>query len=141
MRYYDNYIVFKRFRWKTVSGNLNLPYGTQCKTINVNGDRAIICEKGIVCYVGSQAAYDYFAQNDDGNGKERGRLTSLIIKRLGDHEEYDIEHQKRWDKVWGDLICQKYKRSDYNDHWIWNYDFYNAPLHDLYHIAELVGVK
>ena len=87
-----------------------------------------------------QDAFNYFSQNDDGNGLERGRLTQAIIKRL-DRKEHDPTYQDRWDKVWSDPVCQKYKRSDFADHWLWNYDFYNAPLLDLQYIAKLVGVK
>ena len=68
-------------------------------------------------------------------------MTKSIIARL-DRKEYDNgQHQKLWDKVWNDSICQKYKRSEYNDRWLWNYDFYNAPLFDLQYIAKLVGAK
>lgn len=138
MRYYNKYIVTKRFKGITASGNLNLPYGTECFAESVGTQRAIFCDKGLVCYVDSQVAYDYFAHNDDGNGFERGRLTAAIIARLS---KKDKMHQERWDKIWDDPCCQKYKRSDYSDRWFWNYDFYNAPLSDLQHIARLVGVK
>ena len=71
---------------------------------------------------------------------ERGRLTQAIIKCL-ELKEYDTTYQERWDKVWADPVCQKYKRSDFADHWLWNYEFYNAPLFDLQYIAKLVGAK
>lgn len=140
MQYYDKYIVTKRFKGKTISGELNLPYGTECHTIEANGDRAIVCEKGIVCYVGSYVAFDCFSQNDDGNGKERGRLKTAIIKKL-QRKEYDSTYDNRWEKVWNDSICKKYKNPEFTDHWLWNYDFYNAPIEDLSHIARLVGTK
>ena len=137
MHYYDKYVVTKRFEGKTVSGELNLPYGTECHTITENGSRVIICDKGVVCYVGSYVALNHFSQNDDGDGFERGRLTHSITKRL----ESKKNHQDRWNKVWNDPVCQKYKNRDFTNHWLWNYDFYNAPLTDLNYIAELVGAK
>ena len=136
MQIYNKYIVIMRYKKLAQCGNVNLPYGTECSVV----DRHIICDKGIICYVASQDAFNYFSQNDDGDGLERGRLTQAIIKRL-DRKEHDLTYQDRWDKVWNDPVCQKYKRSDFADHWLWNYDFYNAPLLDLQYIAKLVGVK
>ena len=141
MQYYEKYVVIERLRKKVTCGEINLPYGTECYTIYHGDEKAIMCDKGLVCYISSKTAYKHFAQNDDGNGLERGRLTKSIIARL-DRKEYDNgQHQKLWDKVWNDSICQKYKRSEYNDRWLWNYDFYNAPLFDLQYIAKLVGAK
>lgn len=136
MQIYNKYVVTMRYKKLAQCGNVNLPYGTECSVL----DRHITCDKGTICYVASQDAFDYFSQNDDGNGLERGRLTQAIIKRL-DRKEYDPTYQDRWDKVWNDPLCQKYKRSDFADHWLWNYDFYNAPLLDLQYIAKLVGAK
>lgn len=139
MQFYNEYVVIKRFKGKTVSGMLNLPYGTVCHTADCgNNQRAIVCDKGIVCNVISDAAFQFFTQNDDGNGLERGRLTQAIIKRL-QRKEHDTSYQDRWDKVWEDSVCQKYKDTDFPDHWLWNYDFYNAPLFDLQYIAKLAG--
>ena len=141
MQYYEKYVVIERLRKKVTCSEINLPYGTECYTIYHGDEKAIMCDKGLVCYVSSKTAYKHFAQNDDGNGLERGRLTKSIIARL-DRKEYDNgQYQKLWDKVWNDSICQKYKRSEYNDRWLWNYDFYNAPLFDLQYIAKLVGAK
>ena len=48
-------------------------------------------------------------------------------------------HNARWGKIWEDALCQKYKRPDQEEHWIWNFDFYNGPVEDLRHIAALIG--
>jgi len=141
MQYYNEYVVIKRFKGNTISGFLNLPYGTVCQVSDCgDNQKAIVCDKGIVCNVVSDVAFRFFAQNDDGNGFERSRLTHAILKRL-EPKEYDTSHQDRWDKVWDDVICQKYKDTDFTDHWLWNYEFYNAPLFDLQYIARLVGAK
>lgn len=140
MGYYKKYIVTNRFRGKAICGNINLPYGTECDVVDLGkNEKAIVCSKGVICYVTSQTAYDYFSQNDDGNGEKRGQLVKCITKCLSNKN--DKNYQKNWDKVWDDTICQKYKRPDFEDHWLWNYDFYNAPLFDLLHIANLVGIK
>lgn len=143
MQYYDNYVVIQRFKRQknSICGNVNLSYGTECKAIPYGNERAIVCDEGVLCYVSSQDAFDYFAQNDDGKGKERGKLTQNIIKTLcklhQDQEKKDVI----WKKIWNDPICLKYKRPEYADYWLWNYDFYNANLHDLRYIAKLVGAK
>ena len=136
MQIYNKYVAIRRYKKLSQCGNVNIPYGTECAVVNSH----ITCDKGTICFVASQDAFDYFSQNDDGNGLERGRLTQAIIKCL-ELKEYDTTYQERWDKVWADPVCQKYKRSDFADHWLWNYEFYNAPLFDLQYIAKLVGAK
>ena len=59
---------------------------------------------------------------------ERGRMTKAIQSILG---KKDVRHQERWDKVWEDELCQKYKRKEYANYWLWNHEFYNAPIEDL----------
>ena len=94
MQYYEKYVVIERLRKKVTCGEINLPYGTECYTIYHGDEKAIMCDKGLVCYISSKTAYKHFAQNDDGNGLERGRLTKSIIARL-DRKEYDNgQHQK-----------------------------------------------
>ncbi len=90
MQIYNKYIVIMRYKKLAQCGNVNLPYGTECVVI----DKHIICDKGIICYVASQDAFNYFSQNDDGNGLERGRLTQAIIKRL-DRKEHDPTYQDK----------------------------------------------
>jgi hypothetical protein len=128
------YIVHRRFKGKAICGDVNLPAMTELEDVNgvlmYNGRP--IC--GVVC----ENAYHYFARNDDGNGMLRGKLTRNIMKTL---ESADEKYQDRWDKVWDDEICQPYKRADYEDHWLWNYDFFGADIDVLQHIADLVGVK
>ena len=87
-------------------------------------------------YMECQSAYDFFTQNDDGMGQERGELLNRIIPKL---EKRDAGYQARWGKIWEDALCQKYKRPDQKEHWIWNFDFYNGPVEDLRHIAALIG--
>lgn len=129
-----NYITTKRARFNSLSGMVNLPYGTEveCKDgiLTINGTP--------LCGDHSQNAYDFFSRNDDGNGLERGNLIQSIRKVL---EKRDGNYQTRWDKVWDDSLCQKYKRADHADFWLWNYDFYNAEIPDLQYIAALVGAK
>lgn len=129
---YKNYLCRKRARFDGISGQVNIPYGT-----------ALICQDGFLmhqnkplCGITSQNAYDFFSQNDDGMGLERGDLVGRILSRL---QKRDSGYQARWNKVWEDARCQKYKRPEHEDHWIWNFDFYNGPVEDLRHIAGLIG--
>ena len=128
------YIIHKRFRSKAICGEVNLPYGTELEA----KDNLILFDGQPLCYTTSQNAYDYMARNDDGNGLERGKLTQSIIKTLS---KLDNAHQTRWDKVWGDPLCQKFKRPEHKDFWVWNYNFYNANIEDLRYIAKLVGER
>ena len=129
---YKNYLCRKRARFDGISGQVNIPYGT-----------ALICQDGFLmhqnkplCGITSQNAYDFFSQNDDGMGRERGDLAGRILSKL---QKRDAGYQARWNKVWEDSRCQKYKRPEHEDHWIWNFDFYNGPVEDLRYIAALIG--
>ena len=129
-----DYITIKRTRFNSISGPVNLPYGTEVEC----ADGVLTIDGHPLCADRSQNAYEYFARNDDGHGLERGKLTQAIRKKL---EKRDKNHQARWDKVWTDPRCQKYKRAEHADHWIFNHEFFNAEIPDLRHIAALVGVK
>lgn len=136
---YSRYIARKRARFNTACGPVNIPYGTVLKA----RDGFILANttnEQLLCYTTGESAFEYFCQDDDGQGKERGALLNAILARLQSKNERD-NCQARWDKVWGDALCQRYRRPEHEDHWIWSYDFYNAPVVDLWHIARLVGAK
>ena len=128
------YITHRRFKAKSISGEINLPAKTECVCI----DSVITYEGKRICYIISENAHQYFAINEDGLGMERGRLTQAIQKKLA---KRNAKYQERWDKIWEDSICQKYKRVDYEDYWLWNHDFFNAKIEDLKHIAKLLDIK
>lgn len=128
---YKIYVCRKRAKFKAICGQVNIRYGT---ILNCQGGFLILNDLP-VCSVTSQNAYDFFTQNDDGMGKERGDLVSAILIQL---ERRDKNHQSRWNKIWADPLCQKYKRPEHEDHWLWNYAFYNAPVEDLQHIFDLI---
>ena len=128
------YVVHRRFKDIAFCGDVNLPAGTECEKC---GDAIIVDDKPI-CLATSENAHKFFARNDDGQGMKRGKLTRAIERILS---KRDQRHQERWDKVWDDEVCQKYRRTDYDDYWLWNHDFYNAEIEDLEYIAKLVGAK
>ena len=128
------YIVTRRFRGRAICGAVNLPYGTACET----QDGYLMLEDGRrLCAVTSQNAYDHFSRDDDGLGKERGKLVKDIRRTL---ERRDAKHQARWDALWADEVANRLRRKDSPDFWIWSFDFYNADISDLRHIADLIGI-
>lgn len=129
-----DYITIKRTRFNSISGPVNLPYGTAVECT----DGVLTIEGQPLCADHSQNAYDFFARNDDGHGLERGKLTQAIRKKL---EKRDKQYENRWYKVWTDPRCKQFKRPEHADYWLWNYEFFNAEIPDLRHIAALVGAK
>lgn len=129
-----NYITHKRFKGKAITGEVNLPVFTELRQV----ENYLVAGDDIICLVTSENAHNYFARNDDENGMERGALTKNIRTRLN---KRDDAYQDRWDLVWEDPICLKYKRPEFDDFFLWNHDFYLAPIEDLRYIANLVGAK
>lgn len=127
------YIVYKRINEKTLAGEVNIPALTICKEVN-NG---IYVDNKMFCLSTSELAHQHLARNNDLNGLQRGKLIQRIQKEL----RKEKDHQKRWDKVWESELCQKYKKEYIKDHWLWNHDFFNAPIEDLKSIAELIGIR
>lgn len=126
------YIARKRARFMGLGGPVNLPCGT-----SLVEEDGILRWGGVpVCAAGSQNALDYFVPDQDGKGKERGELVNAITRRLG---KRDGGYQERWDRVWKDPLCGRYRRRDHEDHWLWDRSFYAAPVEDLREIARLVG--
>lgn len=125
------YICRKRAKLNALCGMVNIPYGTEIDA----DDRFLYLDGSPICTIGSQTAQDYFCYAADGSGKERGKLISTIRSTL---EKQDEDHQARWDKVWADELCWKYKRCDHVDYWLWNDKLYSAPIEDLRYIAALI---
>lgn len=128
------YIVKKRMKADGICGPVNLSYGTVVEAV----DGMIIHQGAAVCTVVSRNAHIHFARDDDGRGRERGALTLAITKRL---ERRDKDHQARWDRVWEDSTCQKYRCQEHEDFFLWGHAFYEAPVEDLRYIAGLIGAR
>ena len=134
---HKRYIARRRARFDGISGQVNIPYGAVLEV----QDGFLYWKGERLCATTCQNAYDYFSQDDDGQGRKRGELVTAILARLRPRNERDTSHLARWDKVWEDALCQKYRRPEHEDHWLWNYEFYNAPVMDLLQIAALVGAE
>lgn len=128
------YIIHKRFKGKALCGDVNLPAMTICEC-----DGAVISYNGSpLCFVRSENAHQFFAIDEDDMGMERGKLTQSIQKTLAKRDDL---YQKRWERIWGDVKCQPYKRKDQGDFWLWNHDFFNAEIDVLKYIANLIDIK
>lgn len=126
------YIVPKGYQGICLSGHLSIHENSLCESRN-----GIIYWCGTpVCFDTSEDAHQFFACNDDGMGKLRYEYTQKIQAELKKKKD----HQKRWDKIWAAPGCQKFKRPEHPDHWLWNHDFFNAKISELRYIAELIGV-
>jgi len=127
------YVVHKRFKGKSLSGDVNIPAKTICQAFN----GVIYHDNKPVCLITSENARLHFAVNDDGEGLKRGKLVREITSLL---ETHDDAYQERWDKIWADPACQQFKRIQSEDHWLWNLAFFHAEIFSLEHIANLIGL-
>ncbi|NBJ87944.1 isoaspartyl peptidase [Acutalibacter sp. 1XD8-36] len=156
---YKRYIVRQRARFQSVfEGRVNLPWGTvvDARLIKVSDDPEperwesfLFLGSKLLCAASAQNTKDFFVQDDDGQGETRGRLVTAILARLDPQKAHQEASIARWEKIWADRRCRAYKRPgcpqgrscEPEEHWIWTDDFYNAPIGDLQHIADLVGAK
>lgn len=129
-----NYIAHRRFKNVAICGCVNIPATTECEEHN----GIIYYEKKPICLITSENAHTYFAVNEDGEGLRRGTIIHTINTLL---RRKDKCYQDRWDKVWNDELCQKYKRHEHLDHWLWNHEFYNADIGDLEYIENLIQMR
>ena len=131
------YINRKRYKKKCIQGEVNFPYGTIFECLE-NG--MIMYNNKPVCYNTSQDAYDYFYNDDDGHGKERGKIIEYILNNTKkDKMKDENKRQQIWELLWSDsFIKNNFKRKEYDEVWIWNFDFYNASLDDLKYIQNTI---
>lgn len=128
------YVIYKRFKDTALCGPVNLKATLPCW----ESEGIIYYEGKPLCFAASENALCHFARDDDGKGLLRGRLIGDIKRRLA---KRDGDYQKRWDKVWVDKLCAKFKRKEYADFWIWNKAFHDAEIGELEYVAELIGLE
>lgn len=142
------YVVHRRFRDKCLCGYVNLPYGTVCESIG-----EVITKDGKSLVIAtSENAHQYFARDDDGNGKERGKLTQQIQELLrppkarewmpntevSKHNDKYEKIKAAWERIWNDPRLQPYKMREHADYWLWNHAFFNAEISELKYILNVV---
>ena len=116
-----NYIVFRPYNGMTLSGQvLDLQVGEEFETV---GD-FIARNNAAICRIGSMVANQYFANNDDGNGIERGKLT------------YHIAYDSQLNDSQVQLLRDKYPQflQPY-DALLFNQDFFDADIETLRTLA------
>ena len=88
------YVARRRCREpNTIQGRVNIPYGTELEVVG----RFLIYRGQTLCSVTSQLAYDFFSQNDDGRGLERGALVAEILELPAEEvERFTWENAKRF---------------------------------------------
>ena len=98
---HSSYIARKRARFSAFGIPINIPWGTHLTA----QEGFIYLGEQPLCTVTSQIAFDYFTQDDDGKGQERGVLLESIIARLRPKNERD-DCQRRWTAC-GAIRCAK----------------------------------
>lgn len=126
-----NYITTKRYKKQSMSDHVNIPYGTEVECYS----NILYYNGKPLCFITSQDCYEYFSRNDDGHGLERGGLVNEIIDTMSTRDD---NYQARWDKIWSDDKLCKYRDKGIDDFWLWDFEFYNAPIEDLRYILEKV---
>ena len=85
MEGYSRYIARCRARFDGISGQVNIPYGAVLEV----RDGLLYWKGEQLCATTCQNAYDFFSQDDDGQGRERGALVAAILARLRPRNERD----------------------------------------------------
>lgn len=125
-----NYICTKRFHDLSLSGPVNIPYGTPLTEAN----NLLLLDGKPITYADSNNGHTFFAPDDDGHGLERGELVRTIKRRL----ERKDHHQERWDRLWPDARANRLRNQKHEDFWCWGHEFYTASMDDLNHIWNLI---
>lgn len=121
------YVCYSRYKGPSYSGNVVVPYGAKLYSVGY----AIFLDSRMFGYTTSQACYDHFVRDDDGQGLQRGRLILTISKIL-------YKHSDRWARLSSNLKLQKFRRPEHQDVFVWNFKFYNATIEELKYIYSLV---
>lgn len=104
-------------------------------------------QDAFVCMAHSQTARDLnLTGNDDGKGTERYHLIKDIKNFFErDSEDPGKDFQERIEpgilRMWDNQVAMKYNQNakdPVGSPWIWNDEFYCAPLTDLKHIYNLL---
>lgn len=130
------FITHHRFRGLALYGErVNIPYGTELQAAN---DFLFTRDGKAVCCCISEIAKRHFAQNDDGRGLERGKLTYAIAYRGRQAEggfrfsEKEIEILK---DEWGRFLRKNVDAILFND------KFFSAEPDELQKLADALNIK
>ena len=105
---HERFIARRRARFDGIDGKVNIPYGT-----------ALTCQDGFLMH-------------------KNQRVCAVVGNIQRSLERRDADYQTRWNRVWASALCQKYRRPESEDYWLWARAFFDAPIFDLQAIAALV---
>lgn len=130
------FITHHRFKTLAICGErLNIPYGTE---LEAAGDCIVTKDGKAVCYYTSENAKLHFAQNDDGRGIERGRLTYAIAyggRRTKSGYRFSEEEAEILAREWKHFLRQDVDVILFND------DFFAADPDELRKIAVALNIR
>ena len=122
-----NYICIYEYSGKSINcKHVNIPYGAD---MTDNGNYIFDADNNPICRIDSQVGHMYFANNDDGNGLERG----AIIRKLTIDCKYSDEQVN--------IIFDNY--SDFlqsTEFLLFNNDFYRADIDTLRTLIDDLGI-
>lgn len=138
------YITYKHYRGFTLTDDLNsheyvtLKYGDELVAV-LNSLISLADKTGsIVCYTDSQAQYEHFAYNADGEGLERGALIDAIAfaqRENGTQFRFTDKEQFMLRTKWKKYLM------NYEDTILFNSDFYTAPILELQTLAADLSIQ
>lgn len=118
------FIFYKPFSGKTISGETSFPRGTACTE-----DKGTVYYKGQPIFMtGSKNANEHLARNDDGHGLERGDLITEIKAALALTDDHAYE---RWYRVWNTPLFKPFNGDASGETWLWNLAFHYASIPTL----------
>lgn len=136
------YIVCKYFNKKGMDGDFSLKRGSTCNSIG----SIIFHNNRPICFTTSQDAFDFFARNDDDNGKERFDLSHQIIDHIKElvieyneayaNKEPEEEIEDTVSIFYNEIrtMFPKFLKGNLD---VLTVDFYNAEIDDLKEIIKL----
>lgn len=115
-----DYKVRKRYHKDSLSGSVNLAFGTSLKSVN-----------GVVLSPNDEPLFYEFSQDsldhlisDTEDWELRTKLIDQILG-IGNSDE------AFWEKALASELCNSYRRTECPNTWLWNYKLYHAPIIDL----------
>lgn len=137
----EYYVTHQRFRDYTISGRMNLPYGTKIE-YNPENNLLFTMDGKPICYATSYNAHKFFSPDNDGRGLERGKLTYAIafgrkIKPNKDGHAYKFTEEEinTLKRDWKKFLKVSHETI------LFNHDFFCADIEDLQKIADVLNIK
>lgn len=130
---HSNYIVYNVYFKK----NKLYPIGTEV-VCSVNGELLSKCGE-FLCLTHSENAKKHFVGNDDGRWELRGRIINSIYNLIQGCTDEDLKCD-RITVLWTIPRCLQYAmlKNPETDSWIWNEEYYCAPIEDLEYIHDVL---